>query len=246
MKYLCRFLLCCSLVSALGGIAPRATAAEEPAPLPVKVFKDLKAGQKKNVVVYGTSLTIKGAWAQALKEYFDAKFPGQVTFVNAAKAGMHSNWGVENFQKRVLDAKPDLLFIEFSMNDAATPNNVPLEKSKANLDTMVKAARQQNPDVDIVLQTMDIAWDSPRVPEKKYGSDRPELPAYYEVYRSYARDHKLPLVDNYPNWLKIQKEEPERYQKAVPDGIHPSSTSSRGITWPAVEALLEKARAAAP
>ena len=31
----------------------------------------------------------------------------------------------------------------------------------------------------------------------------------------------------------------------VPDGIHPSSTSSIAVTWPAVEALLEKARLAA-
>ena len=36
---------------------------------------------------------------------------------------------------------------------------------------------------------------------------------------------------------EIQKEEPERYQKMVPDGIHPSSTSSVAVTWPAIEAL---------
>ena len=221
-----------------------ATAAEEfhKEPLPVKVFKNLQAGKKQTVVVYGTSLTIKGEWTKALNAYFDQQFPGLVTFHNSAKSGMHSDWGVANLQERVLAQNPDLVFIEFSMNDAATKNNVSLEKSQANLDSMIKALRQQNPDTDIVLQTMDVAWDSPRMLDKKYGSDRPNLEAYYEVYRRYAKDHQLPLVDNYLNWLKIQKEEPDRYQKMVSDGIHPSSTSSVAVTWPAVEALLEKAR----
>lgn len=224
----------------------RANAAEAGGePLPVAVFANLKAGKKQTVVVYGTSLTAGGSWSKSLNDYFDKHFPGQVTFVNAAKNGMHSDWGVANLKERVLEQKPDLIFIEFAVNDASTKNNVPLEKSQANLDAMVKTLRQQNPQVDVVLQTMNPAWDSPRVPEKKYGSDRPNLEAYYDGYRRYANEHGLPLVDNYPNWVKIQKEQPERYQKMVPDGIHPSSSASAGVTWSAVEALLEKARAAA-
>jgi hypothetical protein len=63
---------------------------------------------------------------------------------------------------------------------------------------MVKALRGQNPQVDIVLQTMDAAWDSPQSAPQQYDSDRPTLAAYYEVYRRYAREHDFPLVDNYP------------------------------------------------
>lgn len=131
------------------------------------------------------------------------------------------------------------------MNDAATKNNISLEKSQANLDSMGKALRKQNPQVDIVLQTMNVPWDSPQTPGKKYGSERRNLNNYYEVYRRYAREHDLPLVDNYPNWLKRQKEDPAGYQKAVSDGIHPHSGPSLSVTWPAIEALLEKARNAA-
>lgn len=231
------------LLACLCYLAPHGQAAELPKePLPVTVFKNLQAGKKQTVVVYGTSLTIKGEWTKALNAYFDQQFPGKVAFHNSAKAGMHSDWGVANLQERVLSKNPDLVFIEFSMNDASIRNNVSLEQSQANLDNMVKALREQNPEVDIVLQTMDVAWDSPRVPEKKYGSDRPNLGAYYEVYRRYAHEHHLPLVDHHPNWLKIQKEEPERYRKMVPDGIHPSSTSSIAVTWPAIEEMLKKAR----
>lgn len=226
--------------------APRTQAVEAAKePLPVTVFKNLEAGKPQTVITYGTSLTHKGAWTTSLKEYFDTQFPEKVTFVNSAKSGMTSDWGVENLNERVLSKKPDLVFIEFSMNDAATKHQISVEKSQANLDHIVKALRAQNPQVDIVLQTMNVAWDSPRMPEKKFGSERPNLEAYYEVYRRYAREHHLPLVDHYPNWLKLQKEEPEKFQKAVPDGIHPGSGASTERTWPAVQALLEKARSAA-
>ena len=212
--------------------------------LPLAVFKNLQAGKNQTVVVYGTSLSIHGEWAKALDEYFAKEFPGQVTFHNSAKAGMHSNWGVENLQKRVLDLHPDLVFIEFSANDAATKHGISREKSAANLDQMVKAVRQQNPQVDIVIQTMNPAWDSPKV-QKKYASDRPELEAYYEVYRSYAKANQLPLADHFPVWQKMRKDKPEEFEKAVSDGIHPQSEPSRSITWPAIRTMLEEARLSA-
>ncbi|MGC3991183.1 MAG: SGNH/GDSL hydrolase family protein [Chthoniobacteraceae bacterium] len=213
--------------------------------LPTTVFKNLQAGKKQTVVVYGTSLTILGAWAKGVNDYFNQQYPGLVTFFNGAKAGMASDWGVANLQDRVLSKNPDLVFIEFSMNDAATNRNVSLEQSAANLDQMVKSIRQQNPQADIILQTMDIAWDSPKTPTKKYGSERPNLNGYYDVYRHYAQEHHLALVDNYPNWLKLKTGNEANYEKMVGDGIHPHSGPSMAVTFPAVKALLEKARTAA-
>ena len=209
---------------------------------PSTIFQNLRAGKKQTVIVYGTSLSINGEWAKALKAYFEENFPDQVTFYNGAKAGMQSNWGVTNLQTRVLDKKPDLVFIEFAINDASKNNKISLEQSQSNLDSMVKSLREQNPNVDIVLQTMNTAWDSPRSAPKKYGSDRPNLAAYYEIYRRYAREHALPLVDNYPVWLALHQKNAENYQQMVPDGIHPSPEFSKAVTWPAVETLLEKAR----
>ncbi len=214
-------------------------------PLPENFFKNLAAGKPQVAVVYGTSLTHKGAWVGAVKEYLDQNFPGQVTFVNAAKSGMQSNWGVENFASRVLSQKPDLVFIEFSVNDAATKHGISVVKSVENLDRMVKDLRTQNPQADIVLQTMNPAWDSPETPEKQYGSDRPDIAAYYDGYRRYAAEHNMPLVDNYPVWAEMLAKDPERFHKAASDGIHPHSGPSRGVTGNAVKALLEKARVAA-
>ncbi len=227
----------------LAACAMPALSAEAPGEaLPTAVFRHLGEGKNQTVVVYGTSLSINGEWARALRAWFGKEYPGKVTFINSAQGGMHSSWGVKNLGERVLAKNPDLVFIEFSANDAASKHRISLEKSEANLDHMVKALRAGNPKVDIVLQTMNPAWDSPTNTAKKYGSDRPNLEAYYDVVRRYARKRGLPLVDNYPNWVRMRGKSPEKFRKAVPDGIHPHRESSLEITWPAVRDLMERAR----
>ncbi|MDF3059577.1 MAG: hypothetical protein K0R17_3792 [Rariglobus sp.] len=212
------------------------------APLPTTVFKNLQAGKKQTVIAYGTSLTHQGAWTGEFGRFFTTQFPDQVTFKNAAQSGKNSKWALANFEERVLAHRPDLVLIEFSINDAVTRGDISLAESKANLDKMVKALRQQNPKVDIVLQTMNPVWDSPK---KASASERPNLEAYYEVYRSYAREHSLPLVDNYVTWRAMQKDDPEKFQKVVPDGTHPNNSASQWVTGRAVKELLKKAQAAA-
>jgi polygalacturonase/lysophospholipase L1-like esterase len=222
--------------------AATATAA---APLPTTFLTNLQAGRHQTVVVYGTSLTAICEWPNELRRYFDREYPGQVTFFNAAQSGQHSNWGVANLAERVLAKNPDLVFLEFAVNDSATKHHISTEQSAANLDHLVRALREQNPQVEIVLQTMNPAWDSPTEPSgKKYSSDRPQILDYYAIYRRYAHKHNLPLLDHLPAWQKLQRNNPTEFQRLVPDGIHPCPEGSLAVTWPAVRALLESARAA--
>ena len=62
--------------------------------------------------------------------YFDRLYPGQMSFINSAKSGMHSNWVVEKVKGRGLDKKPDLVFLEFSINDAATKHGISIQDSR--------------------------------------------------------------------------------------------------------------------
>lgn len=226
------------IVSAFLGSA---FSAEQPAPK--NVFSNLQNGKPQTVIVYGTSLTVSGEWANAMRLYFDQHYPGLVTFTNAAQAGQQSNWGAANLEKRVLSKKPDLVFLEFAINDANQKHKITPARSIANLDAMVQALRKQNPQIDIVLQTMNPAWDAPDEPsQKKYGSDRPHLVDYYDAYRAYAAQQNLPLVDNYPAWRKLQESDEITFQKWLPDGIHPTPQASMAVTWPAIEALLDRAR----
>lgn len=246
MKHLLKHSLSCALLLPLISWAFVPTArAEEPANnlLPLTVFKNLQSGKQQAVVVYGTSLSDTSEWPKAFKAYFDKRFPGQVSFTNAASSGKQSNWGVANLESRVLSLHPDLLLIEFSMNDAATKHQISPELALANLDRMVKSLRQQNPQVDIVLQTMNTVFDGND--GKQAATARPNLETYYEGYRKYANEQGLPLIDHYPNWRKLQQEDEATFKHWLPDGTHPAPKASLAVTWPAIETLLEKARVAA-
>jgi lysophospholipase L1-like esterase len=203
------------------------------------VFKNLKAGKPQTVVLYGTSLTAKGAWAEALKEWFQTAYPKQVNVINTAGPGQNSDWGLQNLKERVLKHKPDLVFIEFSYNDAHDKFKMTLPKGKENLDAMVKAIRAQNPATTIVLQTMNVPWDAPN--GNRSSSARPQLLACNENYRAYAQEQNLPLLDHYIAWNTLKETKPEEFQRLVPDGTHPGREGSLLYTWPLVKSWLDTA-----
>ncbi|MFT4175899.1 MAG: family 43 glycosylhydrolase [Luteolibacter sp.] len=212
-------------------------------PLLTGFFENLKSGKNQTVVLYGTSLSHTSEYPKALKTYFDKNFGDKVNFINSASSGKHSGWGVANLKKRVLNHNPDLVFIEFSMNDAATKHNISIEKAIENLDLMVKTLRQQNPQVSIVLMTMNTAWDAPSsTPERASLRSRPQLLDYYEAYRKYAKEQSLPLIDHYQNWSRVEKNDEATFKKWIPDGCHPTPEGSLAVTWKAIEAFLEKSR----
>jgi lysophospholipase L1-like esterase len=210
---------------------------------PATVFKNLNTGKNQTVIVYGTSLTHGGAWANATKQWFDQEYPGKVKFINSGGPGQNSDWGVEKLKAKVLDHHPDLVFVEFAYNDAHDKFQMPVERGAANLMKIVEGIRAQNPNAVIVLQTMNIGWDAPN--GNRSLSVRPNLDRCNDNYRKLAREQGLPLLDHYVTWKKLKESEPATYQRYVPDGTHPSAKGSLAITWPTVKTWLESTRAAA-
>lgn len=223
------------LFSALLGLAKAAE------PLHVAVFRNLNAGKKQTVVVYGTSLTAGGAWAGAMKKWFDEQYPGLVKFVNSGGPGQNSDWGKANLKTKVLAHQPDLVLVEFSYNDAHAKFKMPVERGAQNLEAIAQAIREQNAGTAIVLQIMNVPWDAPG--DKRPASNRPQLEAYNDNYRRYAKEHGLPLLDHHPAYQRVLEKEPEKYHRWLPDGSHPTAEASLALTWPTIRDFLETTRA---
>ena len=203
-------------------------------------FGKLRAGGKQTVVAYGTSVTKDGAWVKLMEDWFAQKFPGQVTVINSGGRGQNSVWGIANVEPQVLVHKPDLVFIEFATNDAHERFKLTVAECRKNLDGIIAAIRSKNPDTAIVLQTMNVFWDAPNG-FKAGDTSRPHLNDYNDNYRAAARELSLPLVDNYPVWLKIKQTDLARLQTLIPDGTHPNKNGSLEVNWPNVRAMLEAA-----
>ncbi len=200
-----------------------------------KLVKNLAAGKPQVLVTYGTRLTaaVGGkAWVFSVDSALNKKYNGLLKTVNSAKSAMWSTWGVQHLEDSVIKKHPDAVLIEFGMNDAFTAYNTSVEVAKLNLNYMIDRIKLDNPDCEIILQTMDIALDG-------HGTARPDLLKYYQLYRDVAKSRHLLLIDHYPHWKALLDEGKDDYLKAVPDGLHPGVEASKSIIAPYVVARLE-------
>lgn len=191
-----------------------------------KVVKRLENGKSQRIVVYGTSLSAsKEGWAAMLESNLNARYPGKAEVINSAQAAMWSAWGVENLRQRVLEKKPDMVIIEFAMNDAYLPYATSVEAARLNLEYMVHRIREAYPDCSIILQVMNM-------PVAEHKAQRPDIELYYNLYRKEARKLKVNLIDHYEYWLPLLKKGEKEFMKYVPDGIHPSITAQEELVLP--------------
>jgi len=208
-----------------------------------QLVDNLKAGKDQTVVVYGTSLTAGGEWTKALKGWLETVNPqAKVTFVNSGQSGKNSIVGLQKLDAVVIAKKPDTVIIEFAVNDAGRHAGkeaaVSQEQCGKNLGEMIDRISKALPGTEIILQTMNPAWDAPN--GNRSGSIRPELASYYEVYRKVAAERGLMLVDHHRNWVKIREKDGELFKAYVKDGVHPTKEASVKVTFPELKAALEK------
>ncbi|MEN7547993.1 GDSL-type esterase/lipase family protein [Rapidithrix thailandica] len=194
------------------------------------------------IAALGTSLTGgTWPWMDVMKEWLKEEYPGQVTFHNEGVGASASSYPAESGGlakvREVISQQPDVVFIEFAVNDAYTPYQISLKESEQNLREMVRQIKEASPSTQIILQTMNLVTD---VPKKKMeeAAKRPELEKYYQVYRKVAQDENLLLIDHYYNWLKLFKEDRKQFLKYVPDGIHPNPDGYRAVLLPELKKAL--------
>lgn len=202
---------------------------------PSALVAALAAGQPRKVVVYGTSLTANGAWVGEMSQWLSSKNPGTLTLINSGLSGKNSAEGLAQVQVKVLAHHPDTVFIEFAMNDAflygdGTPQ-LSVEQARANLIAMIDAILAQNPQAEIILQTTNTVWNSPSGSNQS-ATLRPNLAAYYEMYRSVAAARGLMLIDHHPAWAALQQGDLASFQSYVPDGVHPAATGWSKVVLP--------------
>lgn len=85
-----------------------------------------------------------------LKSYYEYD---DITYVNRARGGTKSYWGVEVVDERLADYSPDIAFIGFGMNDRQTP----IPDYYENICKIVERVREKNPDCEFVLTAPMVA-----------------------------------------------------------------------------------------
>ncbi len=103
-------------------------------------------GDSIKVAYLGGSITAQNGWRVFSLEGFKLHFPKAVfTEINAAIGGTGSNFGVFRLNDHVLKFNPDLVFVEFAVND----DGVSTEKIIRSMEGIVRQIWQFNPGTDI-------------------------------------------------------------------------------------------------
>ena len=185
---------------------------------PVKAFQ-FKGPLRISLV--GTSLTETYGWPEYLNDCTNRP----VSVSRIARPGAASDWGGRQVDIIVLE-HPDIILIEFSVNDADLRHRISLRDSARNHRLLIRNLKTALPEARIILMTMSPAHGLRRLL-------RPRLPAYYRLYRDLAQELDTGLLDLYPRWLAVPKSAREQQ-----DGLHPSNTAASQVILPALASYL--------
>lgn len=110
-----------------------------------------RAGEKVTMAFIGGSITEgvgggqDGCYARLTADMFARKFGGSISFVNAGLSGTPSNLGVLRLSRDVLEKSPDIIFVEFAVNDGQD------KIAKESYESLVKAALEAPGEPAVIL-----------------------------------------------------------------------------------------------
>ncbi|MEZ5324142.1 MAG: MBG domain-containing protein [Verrucomicrobiales bacterium] len=217
----------------------------------IKFLNAIRDGEYRRIVTMGTSLTASApGWPDQLQTWLktQAPKPENVSLWNrgvGAGASDHPNWDHPLYEhlsgKRWAlpliigsSPRPDVVFIEYSINDAYLPYQLSQQDSRDNLNFIIDEYLAFNPDIEIILMTMNN-------PTGSHLTSRPQIAEYYQIYRDVAEERNLLLIDHYPNWLNLYNTDPAKWDSYFYDGLHPRPEGSENVILPELIRALEAA-----
>lgn len=171
-------------------------------------------------MLLGTSLTARPGWADRLAAALAPCLPAAPEVTRIAEPGAGSAWGLAQ-AGRVAAARPDLVLVEFAINDADIFDGVSLASAAAQHRALAAALRAAHPAPVLGLMTTGPAT-GPR------GWTRPRLAAHYAQYRGLAAELGTGLLDLYPRWRALAPDA----RGLDADGLHPDPAAAAALVLP--------------
>ncbi|CAN5909526.1 SGNH/GDSL hydrolase family protein [soil metagenome] len=213
------------------------------------VFAKLQKGGPVNIAYLGGSITAQPGYRVKTFEWFKQQFPqAQLKEINAAIGGTGSDLGVFRLGHDVLEGKPDLVLVEFAVNDGgATP-----EQIHRCMEGIVRQIWKANPATDICyLYTVANAqideWKTGQLPRSVIAMEQvadfyhiPSIHFGLPIAKLAAAD-KLIIAAPLP---KTDAEKAAVGDKVVfaPDKVHPHIETGHQIYFETAVRAFEKIR----
>ena len=202
-------------------------------------FEKLKAGEDVTVAYIGGSITegtgARGdySFTQQCTNYLTKHYPdAKVEQVNAGIGGTRSDFGNIRVEREVLSKNPDLVFIEYAVNDAWPGDDYIREA----LDSLIRTVlgSESSPAVVLIISFKgDMEYD----------------PNNAVHFKEIGKHYGIPVIDVHNPVLRAINDGKFTFDEYVPDGIHPSAYGYSIMAnlianiYPTVEKLLAEADA---
>ena len=180
------------------------------------------------ISTFGTSLTAGGGWQAPLAQKIETKGV-ETTILNRGKSGASSAWGITR-AAAIAAETPDIVLVEFAVNDAAFKRGLPLAPSLDNMARIFGELRVGAPNRLIILQRMN--------PVRGYRRWlRPFLDHYTRAHIALAGSLGLPVIDHTPLWSQFDS---QGLRRAIPDGLHPDANLTAEVIATSIYGQLVK------
>lgn len=253
-----RKLLFCIALTLLACLAGSQGSAQQDAPLREavecrergglpNVFAKWKAGREVRVAYLGGSITEQNGWRPKTLDWFRKQYPSASTLeINAAIGGTGSDLGVYRLKQDVLDQKPDLLFVEFAVNDGGAPTDRILKA----MEGIVRQTWRANASTDIcfvytLTEGMLGDLESGRFPHAasvmEQVADHYNIPSIH-MGVEVARLHQMGRLLFTGPLPRTDAERVAQNGKIVfsPDGVHPYPESGHQLYLESIERSMAK------
>ena len=216
------------------------------------IFAKLHAGDGVRIAYLGGSITAQEGWRPRTLNWFKDQFPAaKIEQINAAIGGTGSDLGVFRLKHDVLDQDPDLLFVEFAVNDAGAPP----EQIHRCMEGIVRQTWTRNPKTDVCF-VYTLAGNMLETLKRE------ELPRSMTAMEQIAKHYGIPSINMGVEVARMEKagtlvfkgELPKTdAEKAAlgnrvvfsPDAVHPYPETGHQIYLEAVVRSMEKIRTVA-
>jgi lysophospholipase L1-like esterase len=201
-------------------------------------FTKLSHGQKVVVAYFGGSITA-GAGAsdeshcyrRLLTSYLRQQFgEDKVQEVNAAIGGTGSWLGAFRLRKDVLEAKPDLVIVEYAVNDGGSPE----KQVYASMEGIVRQVRKANPKTDLLFVYTLVKG---HMPDFEAG----RLPDRMRWHEAVAAHYGIPSVNLAAYAAAKILSGALSFDDFAKDGVHPTDRGY-GLYLEALRPFVERCR----
>ncbi len=213
------------------------------------VLQKLEAGEEVRIAYLGGSITAQAGWRLKSFDWLKQQYPkANLVEINAAIGGTGSDLGVFRLDHDVLRHKPDLLFVEFAVNDGgATP-----ERIHKAMEGIVRKTWRANAETDICFVytlTSSMLGDMQRGKFPRAASAMEELADRYGIPSIHMAFEAARLEAEGKLLFKADKPQTEKQRQAIgdkivfsPDGVHPYTDTGHQLYLEAIIRSMDQIR----